>query len=151
MIYTKIGEEQDYKSINAEIICPNFYSGFDLFFGKNSGEFFETGFGFFGRSGYIFDSNNFFFGGYSENETFNISCNFLPENRVSYYFNNKLIKNNLISNTGVDFCQFSKENLSSAILEVRSKNPADWPITSDDYLFYNSEPILFNGEYIFYK
>lgn len=146
-VYAQIPNLENEMFISADILCNDPLNGFDLYFGKNSGELFETGFGFFGRSGCIFDSDGFFFGGYNSGRRINISSHVFGDGRVSYFYNGKLINNDLtLASQIIDNVEFNKNNGSSAFFSVTAKERD----IDEGAILYNGDAILYNGDFILY-
>lgn len=106
-------------SINID--TPN--SGFSLMFGYSTGgSHFQTGFGFSGYSGYIFDYNGLMIGGYQSGTPFEIESNiFKNEGRVSYFVDGVLINNNSSYNPSISIfnkVEFEKYNNSTANISI---------------------------------
>jgi hypothetical protein len=100
---------------------PN--SGFSLMFGYSTGgSHFQTGFGFSGYSGYVFDYSGLMIGGYRSGAPFEIESNiFKNENRVSYFVDGVLINNNLSYDSSILFfnkVEFEKYNNSTASITI---------------------------------
>jgi hypothetical protein len=108
--------------ITSNLIIRSPESGFSLLFGNSTGEaHFDAYFGFSGYSGYVFDSEGMFFGGYRSGFNFSIESHiFTGENRVSYFFNNTIMNNNLLvaNSTGINKVEFEKYGDSSVSLNV---------------------------------
>lgn len=90
-------------------------SGFRLSFGSTgvSGEF-STGISFYGRSGLVFDNDDNFFGGYYSGRSFKIEGHFFGD-RLSYFYDDVLINNNLpiVNNfNSIEFEKFENSQLS---------------------------------------
>jgi hypothetical protein len=110
--------------VNASFIINSPDSGFSFYLGYREDEFFATGVGFYGYSGYIFDHSGTFFGGYSSGSQFTLSCHlFDTEQRISYFYNDVLMCNNLpYKNTlTVNSIEFDKINDSTALIFVNDK------------------------------
>jgi hypothetical protein len=111
--------------INTNFIINSPESGFSFYLGNLNNDYFTTGFGFYGYSGFIFDHDNNFFGGYSSGVQFTLNCNlFDAEKRVSYFYNDVLMSNNLLYKNGslVTNCiEFDKINNSTALISINDK------------------------------
>jgi hypothetical protein len=85
-------------------------SGFSLCFGlTGESDSFYTGIKFYGSGGLIFDNENKFFGGYQSGRSFEIDGHFFgDENRMSYFYDNKLVRNNLLVTGNFDTIEFEK-------------------------------------------
>lgn len=93
-------------------------SGFRFSLGQNTGVDFDTGLSFYGYSGYVFDQENVFFGGYSSGSDFGIQVHVFEDNRVSYFFEETLIRNNLTAPFSMNTFEFEKIGDSSAFVSV---------------------------------
>jgi hypothetical protein len=125
-------------------------AGFSLCFG-HSGNIsgFRSGNYFVGKSGYIFDQNNNFFGGYKKNEILSLDYHFHSGQSASFFFKDKLIANNL--NTPIDtlnIIEFEEQPDNFASFNLFF-TPEIIPAITNQIL-YNGNPILFNGDYILF-
>ena len=110
--------------INADFAINSPDSGFSFYLGHGESSSFITGFGFYGYSGYLFDHSGNFFGGYSSGAQFKLSCHlFDEEQRVSYFYNDVLMNNNLLfkNNLTVTSVEFDKINNSTVLIFVDDK------------------------------
>ena len=133
------------------------YNSFDFHIGKyftgseSLCELEQTGLSFSGVEGYIFDQSGNFFGGYTPNENFSLKIEKKDYNSFSYYFNDKLIANNMeFEDIGVNAIKFA--NQSGSTLQGVVKSPEENYVEAgtfgefvqdnlDNYL-YSSDNIL---------
>lgn len=105
-------------------------SGFLFQLGQTGDPFFPI-ISFSGNSGYIFDQSGNFFGGYIKNEQFSISGNYFfgdyvetgnlandhtATGRLSYYFNNTLIANDIKGTGFIDALRFEDYNNQNSLI-----------------------------------
>jgi len=103
-----------------------------------------TGFVFSGYSGYIFDSVGDFIYGYRANENISISVHDHGNDRISYFINDTLIKNNT---TGISFnsVEVEKHEESTVFLtHIGQEND----LLINNILFDNSGNILISSDNI---
>lgn len=132
-------------SLNASLIIRSPESGFRLSFGtRDEEDLFITGFTFYGYSGMLFDGDNNFFGGYTSGKAFNIHCHlFDSESRISYFFNDVLMNNNMsFAPYPVSTVEFDKINGSTVSLWV-NENTGSFFL---DYLQSNDGFTLFSQD-----
>lgn len=101
---------QDYEQFrfSADIVPRQPDSGFSLCFGQ-TGDSFYTGIRFYGSGGLVFDNEDTFFGGYQSGRSVKISGNYFgDENRMSYFYDGKLVTNNLETTGRFDTIEFEK-------------------------------------------
>lgn len=103
---------QDSVIVKSSFSIPDANSGFSLCFGySGSGGSFQSGSLFVGNSGYIFDQDNNFFGGYKQDQIVDLVWHMHSGQRISYFYKNKLIANNLTAPlTGVNMIEFDKHS-----------------------------------------
>lgn len=92
--------------INLSIEVLNPFSGFSVAFISGT----NTGYRFYGQSGYCFDQSGNFFGGYQSGSPINLKINVF-EDRLSYSHNNFLCHNNIkVSGpvTGIFYGNYTK-------------------------------------------
>jgi len=99
-------------------------SGFSFAFGSTGqSQIFTTGIAFSGRSGLVFDQSGNFFGGYYNGRQLQIDGH-LFSGRLSYFYNDSLVNNNIRFNTGhqasggFNCFEFDKPEESSIFLEI---------------------------------
>lgn len=105
---------------SADVVPRQPDSGFSLYFGV-SGEAgsFHTGVGFYGSGGLVFDGEGSFFGGYQSGRSLGIQGSFFgDEDRMSYFLDGKLVKNNMIATGIYDAVEFDKFGNSQLNLSV---------------------------------
>jgi hypothetical protein len=103
-------------------------SGFSMCFGNTdlSGSF-KTGIRFYGSGGLVFDDDGKFFGGYQSGRSLEIAGSFFG-NRMSYFYNGNLVRNNLITNgnfTEVEFEKFGDSELNLRFDFISGQHPSD--------------------------
>lgn len=125
-------------------------SGFSLCFG-NSGfvSGFQSGNYFIGKSGYIFDQDNNFFGGYKKNEIISLDFHFHSGQKASYFFKDKLIANNLqVPFDTINIIEFEDQPDNFASFDIFLIPEIIPEVTGQ--ILYNGNFILFNGDYILF-
>ena len=122
-------------------------SGFSFAFGNGTGESdFSTGLFFRGYSGYIFDQSGNFFGGYRSGSRFEIEVRCFDQERAAYFFNNKLIANNLAVSGSINCIEFDKYGTSSVNMRLSSVMlDPDANTVPENAILYNNSAILYNG------
>ena len=111
---------QNYESFYFKAIItprePN--SGFCLSFGATGQDgSLTTGVSFSGRSGFVFDQSGNFFGGYYSGRSLNLEGHFFGD-RLSYFYNSKLVNNNIPIANNFNAVEFEKFGDSTLSLEV---------------------------------
>lgn len=89
-------------------------SGFSLCLGQTGAlDSFYTGVRFYGSGGLIFDNDNKFFGGYQSGRSLEIEGHFFgDENRMSYFYDGQLVRNNMLVTGRFDTVEFYKHGNS---------------------------------------
>lgn len=135
--------------ITSDITIDNPASGFSLMFGySGDGSNFVTGFGFSGYSGYLFDNSGTFFGGYQSGIEFQIDSHiFRNENRVSYFYNGSLIRNNIYYSSSllkINAVEFDKiaDSVASIIVYDGDKESYNVLLDSSGIFLYSSDNLL---------
>ena len=134
--------------VNFEITSLDTPSGFSLRFGNFITGSFDQSFAFSGRSGYVFDSDGDLVYGYEYNKPFSVECHVFS-NRVSYWINGSVIKNNLVKDAGgfdaVIFDGRGTARVSAQVPDVSVSS--DGLISSDGYTLVSSDGfVLFGSE-----
>jgi hypothetical protein len=116
-------------AIDAGLTINSPESGFSFSLGYRSGDnLFLPSVSFSGYSGYLFDKNNNLFGGYYSGKQFSIKMYFFKDQgRISYYYDNTLVSNNIPYNAfyPINAIEFNKINDSQAsvlIEDLRNSN-----------------------------
>ena len=132
--------------IDFEVTSLNTPSGFSLKFGNFITGVFDQSFAFTGISGYLFDSEGDFIYGYEYNKPFKVECHVFS-NRVSYWINGSVIKNNLTKDIGgVDSVIF--EGKGSARISAKLPNfsgSSEGLLSSESYTLVSSEGYILVG------
>ena len=117
--------------IDLEFNIDNTESGFKVAIGSgvNSDNGLEySGLLFTGQSGYIFDQDGDFVGGYQHNVPFSIQSHIHEDFHVSYSIEGSLIKNNYTTLTHKPIrIEFEKNGISS--VEISNKGDTDCKLT----------------------
>ena len=117
--------------ISSSITINSPESGFSLAFGfLSGGNTFQTGFAFSGYSGMLFDQSGNFYGGYSKGVQFDLNIHFFAaEERISYFFEDTLISNNIYQIKKLPFLdsvEFEKIEDSTLALASRATDYNDF-------------------------
>lgn len=129
-------------------------SGFSLYFGStgSSGEF-NTGFGFVGSGGMIFDSEDNFFGGYHNGRQLELECHFFGD-RISYFYNGSLINNRIEFFDSISAIEFDKFDNSSANVSINIHDIEDgslipvFDIDGDAVYSFDDEQVMVPEEFL---
>jgi hypothetical protein len=111
---------QEYSNFyfRASLIPTEPVSGFSLYFGTTGvSGIFTTGIGFYGTGGMIFDNSGDLFGGYYSGRSVDIQGH-LFTGRLSYFYDDVLIKNNLPSANNFNSIEFDKHGETSLDLTL---------------------------------
>lgn len=128
-------------------------SGFSFSFGSGSNvNNFVTGLSFSGSGGYLFDQSGNFFGGYKSGELFEIQVHCFDFERASYFYNKKLMANNVQMNASVNAILFDKYGDSSLKMRISSRAIEEPEATiSEDAVLFDSSAIVFDGSTILFS
>lgn len=148
-VYSPIYPTGDFIA-DIEFRVNNPKSGFSFAFGNGTGESnFSTGLYFNGYSGYIFDQSGNFFGGYRSGTRFEMQVKSFDEERAAYYFNGKLVANNIRYTGAINCVEFQK--YGSSLANVRITSVLYEPDTApENAILYNGSVILYNGAEILF-
>lgn len=137
-------------SFNAAITVRNPTSGFYFAIGESgAGGTFSESVAFSGYSGYVFDQEKDFVGGYKSGIAFQISGVVFggSDIKMAYYINEHLIKNNVDINDSLNPDTIVFENYGSGILKLtlqeRSTRNSTYLVSSDPFILESSNNFFF--------
>jgi hypothetical protein len=126
----------------ANIVPRDPESGFSLAFGNTGGSLdFVTGVVFSGARGMVYDQFGNFFGGYYSGRSLDIEGHFFGD-RLSYFYNGVLIKNNFPISNNFDAIEFDKHGESQLSLNVSYVSGARGP----NYLLGSDSSIVLGSD-----
>ncbi len=125
-VYSQQNLHSDFTAnLEFTINSPSEIFAFSVGLGTGEG-FFQTGFSFSGYNGYLFDQSGNFFGGYQSGKSFSIQANVFDGNRLSYFYNDTLIANNIAVATGLNCFEFNKNSDDSVQISFASIKPSNY-------------------------